>query len=192
VASKPDGASTFRIVCFGGSTGALHAYIDILNRLRTDTGMAFVIVAHHSIQHPHVLRDVLSSATGMAVADVEDGMRIAPDRVFVAPPRLDITLNRDWFRLAPPPPRRGWPTTISTFLVSLAQNAGQRAIAVILSGRDHDGSSALSAIRAAGGTNIAQADAPSPEMPTAAMATGCVDFFLPASGIADRLLQIAG
>jgi two-component system CheB/CheR fusion protein len=179
-------------VCFGGSAGALHAYIDILKRLRPNTGMAFIIVSHRSTHQPHLLREILSSITAMAVTDVEDGMQIVPDRVFVAPPRFEITLDADLFRLAPLPHRRGWPTTISTFLLSLVQSAGQRAIAVILSGRDYDGSSALSAIRYAGGTNIAQADASSPQMPKAAVATGCVDFFLPSREIADQLMEIAG
>lgn len=193
MASTPQSgrASEFRIVCFAGSTGALHVYINILKRLRPDTGMAFVVVSHRGDQSAHLLNDILSSATSMTVTDVEDGMRVVPDRVFLAPPHVEITLDGDSFRLAPPSGHRGWPTTISTFLQSMAQSAGSRTIAVILSGKDYDGSSALSAIRAAGGTNIAQAGAYSPEMPAAAVATGCVDYFLTPAGIADCLLQLA-
>lgn len=183
--------STFSIVCLGGSAGSLNAYVDILKRLQTDTGMAFVVVCHRHTQHSHALRDVLSSVTNMAVTDVEDGMRLIPNTVFLAPPGLDMTLQAELFRLTPVIARRGWPRTVSTFLVSLAESAGTRAIAVILSGKDHDGSSALSAIRAAGGTTIAQADARSPEMPAAALATGCVDWFLPSTDIADRLMEMA-
>ena len=53
----------------------------------------------------------------------------------------------------------GWPKTINIFLCSLAETAGQRAVAVILSGLDGDGSAALKAIKAAGGLTFAQSDA---------------------------------
>lgn len=117
-------------------------------------------------------------------------MRVLPNQVFVAPPRVEITVNGDHFQIAPPSGSRGWPT-ISMFLRSKAHSAGRRSVAVILSGKHSDGSSALSAIRAAGGTNIAQSDASSPDMPAAAVATGCVDYLLSPAEIADRLLQIA-
>ena len=185
-------ASEFRIVCLGGSTGALHAYIDILKRVGPDTGMAFIIVSHRGIQHAHLLREILTSCTAMHVVDVEDGSRVLPNHVFIAPPSADVTLDAAGvFHVALLRYHQGWPTTISNFLQSLAANAGRRAIAVILSGKDYDGSSAMSVMRAAGGTNMAQANAPSPEMPAAALGTGYVDFFMPSAEIAGQLLEIA-
>ena len=184
-------AHTFRIVCFGGSAGALHAYVAILNRLPRDTGMAFVVIAHTSREFPDLLRLALSPATTMPVINVEHGMRLSPNRVFVMPPGVEMTLAGDSLELRSVPDRHGWPTCISVFLRSLAQSAGTRAVAVILSGDDADGSSAIGAIRDAGGVTFAQADAPHSGMPDAAVATGCVDFVLPSSEIAGGLLALA-
>ena len=63
----------------------------------------------------------------------------------------------------------GWPKTINIFLCSLAETAGQRAVAVILSGLDGDGSAALKAIKAAGGLTFAQSDAAYDSMPRSAV-----------------------
>ena len=38
---------------------------------------------------------------------------------------------------------------------------------------------------------MAQSNAPSPEMPAAALGTGYVDYYLPSAEIAGRLLEIA-
>jgi chemotaxis response regulator CheB len=45
----------FRVVCLGGSAGALQAYMDILRGLPTDTGMAFVVAPHRALENAHLL-----------------------------------------------------------------------------------------------------------------------------------------
>jgi two-component system, chemotaxis family, CheB/CheR fusion protein len=183
--------STFRVVCFGGSAGALNAYLEILRHLPADTGMAFVVVAHRAAEHAHLLPEALSAATSMPVIEVEHGARLEPNRVFVAPAGVDMTLNEGRLLLAVCSKPHGWPITISIFLHSLAESAGPRAVAVILSGRDYDGSSEMAAIKAAGGVTFAQANAPYGEMPRAAVATGHVDFVLGPTGIATGLLALS-
>ena len=85
----------------------------------------------------------------------------------------------------------GWPKTINIFLCSLAETAGQRAVAVILSGLDGDGSAALKAIKAAGGLTFAQSDAAYVSMPRSAVETGHVDHLMPAIEIAKALSALA-
>jgi two-component system CheB/CheR fusion protein len=69
--------------------------------------------------------------------------------------------------------------------------AGPRAVAVILSGLDGDGSAALKAIKAAGGLTFAQSDAAYDSMPRSAVETGHVDHLMPAVEIAKALLRLA-
>ncbi len=153
--------------------------------------MAFVIVSHRAAENADLLTKIISSCTHMPVIDVADGMRVVPNHVFIAPPLADLTLEGEFFRLTVLSHVRGWPTNISTFLQSLAENSGSRTIAVILSGKGYDGSSAMSAVSAAGGINMAQANATSPEMPAAAVNTGYVDFYLTSAEIAEQLLEVA-
>ena len=68
---------------------------------------------------------------------------------------------------------------------------GPRAVAVILSGLDGDGSAALKAIKAAGGLTFAQSDASFDSMPREAVETGHIDHLLPAAEIAKALLGLA-
>ena len=84
----------------------------------------------------------------------------------------------------------GLPTSITTFLVSLAEGVGSRAIAVILSGMAADGSEALGAIQAGGGTTFAQSGAEYDSMPERAIDTGHVDYILSAAQIGDHLANM--
>ena len=184
-------ADDFRVVCLGGSAGGLHAYMDILRGLPANTGMAFVIAPHRALENAHLLPQLLSTVTKMPVLEVQQGMRLEPNRVFVMPPRMDLTTAGNVFHLRTTSRPPGWPKTISIFLCSLAETAGQRAVAVILSGLDGDGSAALQAIKAAGGLTFAQSDAAYDSMPRSAVETGHVDYLMPAVEIAKALSALA-
>jgi two-component system, chemotaxis family, CheB/CheR fusion protein len=181
----------FRVVCIGGSAGGLQAYVEILRGLPSDTGMAFVIAPHRGPQHSELLPSILRKATKMPVSEVEQGMRLEPDKVFVMPPRIEMTTAGNIFLLRRTPAPAGWPKTISTFLFSLAEAKGNRAVVVIVSGLDHDGVTALAAIKAAGGVTFAQSDAEYGSMPQHAIESGHIDHFLPSAEIAKELLRLA-
>jgi chemotaxis response regulator CheB len=127
----------------------------------------------------------------MPVAEIQRGMRLKPNRVFIMPPRMDLTLADNQFQLRATSRPPGWPKTINVFLCLLAEAVGPRAVAVILSGLDHDGSAALKTIKDAGGSTFAQSDASYPAMPRHAVETGHVDYMLSASEIAAALLALA-
>jgi two-component system CheB/CheR fusion protein len=181
----------FRVVCLGGSAGGLQAYTDILRGLPADTGMAFVIAAHRAPVHTQLLPQLLSAVTKMPIVEVKEGMRLEPNRVFLIPPRMDLTTTGNEFHLRTTARPPGWPKTINFFLFSLAEAIGPRAVAVILSGLDGDGSAALKSIKAAGGLTFAQSDATSKSMPREAVETGHIDYLLPAGKIAKALLALA-
>jgi two-component system, chemotaxis family, CheB/CheR fusion protein len=63
-------------------------------------------------------------------------------------------------------------------------------VVVIFSGLGHDGSRALSAVKAAGGMTFAQSDAEFTDMPRHAIATGHVDFILSPREIAEQLPKL--
>ena len=181
----------FRVVCLGGSAGGLEPYLDILRGLPIDTGMAFIIAQHRAPAHSEILLKLLATSTRMPVVEVEQGMYLRPDRVYVMPPRVDMTMEKDRFCLRRTERPPGWPKTINIFLCSLAEALGRRAVAVILSGMDGDGSAALKAIKACGGITFAQSDAKFRSMPQTAVETGHVDYMLPALQIAQALIALA-
>ena len=180
----------FRVVCLGGSAGGLEAYFCILGNLPADSGMAFVIAPHRGLANADLLRPLLANATAMDVIEIEQGMTLEPNRVFIMPPGKDMTIHRGKFELKTTPGPKGLPTTISSFLLSLSEAYGYRAVAVILSGMEQDGSTALKAIKAVGGMTFAQSNPTYAGMPQNAVATGHIDFVLPPAEIAHALLNL--
>src|SRR6185312_10157322 len=130
--------------------------------------------------------------TALPVCEVTDGLRIQPNQVYVIPPAKRMSIEGGMLRLQARKPGRTPPRSIAFFLESLAQDRGDQAIGVILSGTATDGTLGLEAIKGEGGITFAQdASATHPSMPRSAVAAGCVDFELSPEKIAKELARIA-
>jgi two-component system CheB/CheR fusion protein len=140
-----------------------------------------------------VLPELLSSSTAMPVAQVKDGMVVAPNHVYVIPPATVMQVVDGRLRLAPRAEKEAHRTPIDIFLGSLASYADGKGIAVILSGSGTDGVVGLRQIKAAGGIALVQ-DPDSARfegMPRAAVATSLVDFVGAPEELAAELARIA-
>jgi chemotaxis response regulator CheB len=179
------------IVCVGGSAGGLDAYIRLLEHLPSDLGAAIVIVNHLRTVST-LLHEILPRHTAMPVELITEGLDIRANHVFIIPPQRDLHVLDGEFRLAPISKPLGWPDVITVFLASLTQHWHGRLIAVIVSGFDGDGAEALCGIRECGGITIAQlpGSAREPDMPSSAIASGCVDFILAPERIAAQIVTI--
>jgi len=185
-------SKSFPVVCVGGSAGGLDAYIRLLKHLPDDMGVAIVIVNHLRTVDT-LLHEILPRVTRMPVQLITDGLELRPNHVFIIPPQRDLHVEDGQFRLEPISKPRGWPDVITVFLRSLTENWDGILIAVIVSGYDGDGADALCGIKEVGGITIAQKleTAGQPDMPTSAIATGCIDFILSPEGIAREIIRIA-
>src|SRR2546421_2016142 len=184
----------FSIVGVGASAGGLEAFTQFLHALPNNTGVAIILVQHLSPKHDSALPELLGGASTLPVVQVEEGMEISANRVYVMPPNTSMGLNAEGrFHLGPRPIDRSQHTPIDTFFRSLAEHAQQRAIGVILSGTATDGAVGMREIKAVGGITIAQdpASAKYDGMPRAAIATGAVDLVLPPREIALELHRIS-
>lgn len=181
------------IVGIGGSAGGLKAYTLLLEALPSNTDMAFVFVAHLSPTNNSLLAQLLSQATNMPAIQASDQIRIRPNHVYVIPPNTDLFIENNIFSVhSPRTLNQGRHKQVDLFLISLAETAGKRAIGIILSGGDGDGTEGCKQIKANGGKTFAQdlsADVDS--MPLNAQASGCVDFVLPPDKIAQELIKIS-
>ena len=90
--------------------------------------------------------------------------------------------------LGPPTSSRGHPNSVDEFFTSLAQDRGEHAACVILSGTGSDGTVGLRAVKEHGGLTVAQAEAEYDGMMRSAVATGLVDFILRPEDIPTRLV----
>jgi two-component system CheB/CheR fusion protein len=189
---RPESQSIPPIVGVGASAGGLEAFTQLLQAVPVDTGIAFVLVQHLDARHESMLTKLLSRATGMAIAEVKQGMRVRPSYVYVIPPNADITIVKGVLQLVRRTAPAGLHMPIDHFFCSLAEDQGARAIGVILSGTASDGTLGLKAIKAEGGVTFVQEpeSAKYDGMPRSAIATGCVDFVLTPERIAAKLSQI--
>ena len=158
-----------------------------------DSGMAFVLVQHLSPDHESILSELIRRYTSMQVAEVEDGMTVQINCVYIIPPNRDMALLNGTLQLIEPRSPHGHRLPIDFFFRSLAQDQHERAIGIVLSGTASDGTLGLSAIKGEGGMVMAQ----SPEsaefdgMPRSAIATGLMDYELPPGGMPAKLLAYA-
>jgi len=153
--------------------------------------MAFAVVLHLDPNAASSASEVLDRATELPVVTATDGTVVRPNRVYAIPSGTQMRIEQGRLRLAPR--ERRYANTIDTFFESLAADCGSRAIAVVLSGSNSDGSSGTRAVREAGGIAFAQEPASTEfsEMPRAAIDTGQVDFILTPAQIAAELVHIS-
>ncbi|MBD2080216.1 chemotaxis protein CheB [Leptolyngbya sp. FACHB-17] len=190
---QPEIDAPFPIVGIAASAGGLEAFKQLLSHLPTDTGMAFVLIQHLAPDAKSLLSEILDRVTEMPVNEVQDGMTIKPNQVFVIPPNTKMTMNDGALQLTAREKVYGKYMPGDAFFASLAADRGHKAIAVVLSGTDSDGSVGLKAVKASGGITFAQCEgtAQFDGMPSTAVATGAVDFVLPPQQIAEELANLS-
>jgi two-component system, chemotaxis family, CheB/CheR fusion protein len=170
----------FYIIGIGASAGGLEALELFFNNMPAESGMAFVVVQHLSPDYKSMMVEILSKHTDMQVLHVEDGMLVQPNQVYLIPSKKNITLFHGKLYLNDKDFSRGFNLPIDIFLMSLAKDQGQKAIAVILSGTGSDGTRGIRAIKEHDGMVIVQEpeSAKFDGMPNSAIATGLSDYIL--------------
>lgn len=188
------GAPGFPIVGIGASAGGLKAAEAFLRNAPAAAGMAYVLVFHLDPHRESEAADLLQSHTKMPVAQLARRTPLEPDHVYVIPPNHGLVLAAGALELTELVHADGRPTVIDRFFRSLAAEAGERAIGVVLSGTGTEGSQGLKTIKEAAGLTVAQdeADAEYGGMPRSANATGMVDFVLAAAEMPAKLLEVRG
>jgi two-component system CheB/CheR fusion protein len=192
---KDEPAHDFPIVGIGASAGGLAAIEAFFSGMPTDgnMGMAFILVQHMAPDHKSMLSTLVKRYTRMQVFDVEDGMPVQPDCVYIIPPNWDLALLSGALQLHEPSAARGHRLPIDFFFRSLAQDQHERAICVVLSGTGSDGTLGAREVKGAGGMVMAQ----SPDttefsgMPQSAIVAGLVDLVLPPQDMAHHLTTYA-
>ena len=182
----------FPVVGIGASAGGLSAFEAVFSEMPSDTepGMAFVLVQHLAPDHDSILTELIRRYTRMKVFEVEDGMPVTPNCAYIIPPNRDMVFLKGLLRLREPSAPRGHRLPIDLFFTSLAQDRGERAIGIVLSGTGSDGTLGVKAIKGAGGMVMAQSPDSTEHdgMPRSAIATGLVDYELSPSEMPAQLI----
>ena len=177
------------IVGLGASAGGLEALSALISHLPANLGASYVIVQHMSPTHRSMLVQLMSRETVMPVVEIDDGDRPQPNQVYITPPNRNLSLQDGAFVLSEPAAEVMPKPSVNLFFSSLAEDRGENAIAVILSGTGADGAVGVRAIKAAGGIVFAQepSSAKYSGMPQSAIDTECVDWVMPPDQIAAEI-----
>lgn len=191
---KPESKKPLVIVGLGASAGGLEALRLFLSNVPAEQGnMAYVVVQHLSPNHKSMMLELLSRETPFDVLEIKSGMLPKANTIYITPPDRDVLLINGLFHLQKPSENWIGPKpSIDKFFISLAQEQGDKAVGVVLSGTGSDGSQGVRAIRAEGGITIAQKpeEAKFDGMPLSAIQTKSVDYIFLAEEMAREIIHL--
>jgi two-component system CheB/CheR fusion protein len=188
--SAGDAPLIVAVACFAGDIAAPS---ELVSALSADCRAAFIFVQQLSgRRETHTpLAAALTRNTTLPVLNVQVGLRAEPGSLYVIAP--DVTTTMTGARICLTPGARGIECPSDVLFTSLAQELGDAAIGVILSGGGSEGALGIRAIKHAGGITFAQypGSARFPNTPISAIDSGCVDFVLRPNEIAHHLTRIS-
>lgn len=180
-------AGQHRLVVVASSTGGPQALLRVVPQLKLAGRAALIVVQHMPDGFTGALAEQLTEAAGFDIREAQNGDLVAPGSALVAPGGTHLLLDRTGrVQLRADPPVHGVRPAADPTLVSAAQSFGARTVGVVLTGMGRDGAKGLAAVKASGGTTLAQDKATSLVygMPKAAVELGVVDTVSPLERIA--------
>ncbi len=183
----------FYIVGIGASAGGLEALEAFFDNMPLSDEFAFVIIQHLSPDYKSLMPELLNRHTRFTIHQAEEGMRVQPGCIYLNQPKKNLIIFNDTLFFAPQ--EQGLNLPIDIFLRALAEDRGEKAIGVILSGTGTDGTRGIRAIKEAGGMVMVQDEesAQFDGMPRSALSTGIVDYVLAPERMPEELKSfIAG
>jgi two-component system CheB/CheR fusion protein len=179
------------VVAIGASAGGLEAIHDFFDHMPETGNAAFVIIQHLSPDYKSLLVELVGRHTHMQVSEAADDLSIENNCIYIIPNNKFITIRKNRLYLEDKRAGKVPNTAVDHFLLSLAKDRKNRAIALILSGTGTDGTKGIEAIKQRGGHVLVQdpATARFDGMPNSAIGSGNVDAVLAPADMPVEILQ---
>ena len=187
-ASRDSAAIT--LVTIAGSAGAFYPLFHLLARLPPTLKSAVAVMLHTGAQS--TLANTLGLRSRLWVREAVAGDLLLDGWVYVPQGGTHLVINPDGRISVSRAARVGWYRPSADWLFeSAAASFRERHVAVVLSGMMSDGARQIRVVKRHGGTVLAQSpsEAEYPDMPAAAIKTGCVDEIVPADGLAEAICR---
>ena len=181
-----------KIIVVGASAGGVPALQRLAADLPVDLSVPVMIVLHVGA-HPSVMPALMSARGPLPAQHGQDGQRLEPGRIYIAPPDHHMLVDGDSIRLNRGPKEHHSRPAIDPLFLSAALSYGVDVVGVILTGMLDDGTFGLLAIKQCGGTAVVQdpSDAAEPSMPQSALDHVQVDHCVALSDMAALLTSLA-
>jgi two-component system chemotaxis response regulator CheB len=186
-------SSSDRLIAIGASTGGTEAIKTVLSAM-PETAPGIVIVQHMPESFTPSFAKRLDGLCRVRVKEAENGERILPGHAYLAPGHSHLLVRRrgtDYVcELSSGAPVNRHRPSVDVLFDSLAEHAGSRAVAALLTGMGKDGAKGMLAMYKAGSYTIAQNEATCVVygMPREAVAMGGVHESVALDEIAARLV----
>ncbi|PLX91383.1 MAG: chemotaxis response regulator protein-glutamate methylesterase [Desulfuromonas sp.] len=194
-ASRALAESTDKVVAIGASTGGTEAIKKVVTQFPA-TMPGVVIVQHMPPGFTKMFSERLNQLCAMEVKEAENGDRIRPGRILVAPGAMQMEVIRSGgiyqVRCAPGEKVSGHCPSVDVMMHSVAKQVGRNAVGVMLTGMGSDGADGMLAMKNAGARNIAQDEASSVVfgMPKVAYERGGAEKLFPIDRIAAQVISL--
>lgn len=146
----------FRIFLIGASAGGRTAVENALKDLPHNASAAFMVVVHSSFDMISSFSSYLNRKVQLPVLECSDDMKIEPGKVYVGIPNHHMVVKDGRLVNSNGPRENLFRPSIDVLFRSAAVNYGNRCVGVLLSGRLHDGTVGLEAIKRCGGVSLLQ------------------------------------
>lgn len=185
-----------QIVAIGTSTGGPRALEQVIPFLPASLPAPVLVVQHMPPKFTASLADRLNGVSPLTVVEAEPDLPLTAGTVYIAPGgyHMAVEHRNDKYYLCvhEQPPRNGHRPSVDVLFDSVASLLSLKRHLVIMTGMGSDGAlGMLAAKRAGASTTIAESEETSVVfgMPKAAIALQCVDFVLPVSKIAAKIVE---
>ncbi|MFL6778919.1 MAG: chemotaxis-specific protein-glutamate methyltransferase CheB [Sphingomicrobium sp.] len=186
-----------RLLAIGASTGGIHALGTFFAALPDRIGVPILVTQHLPPAFMTVFARQLSIAARREAVVAEDGTRLLPDRIVVAPGEAHLMVDEVngilVARLLQAKVNSGCMPSVDPMLASAGQVIGGGALGVVLTGMGRDGVEGARRLVEAGGSVMAQDEATSAVwgMPRAIADAGLACAVLPPDKLARRVASRA-
>lgn len=186
------------VVAIGTSTGGPRALSQVIGALPTDYKFPIFIVQHMPSGFTKSLADRLNMNCDVSVKEAEDGEKVKPKMVYIAPgnQHLKVKKNGDalYIELSTDEPRNGHRPSVDVLLESLAEITELNKVAVILTGMGNDGAKGVTRLKAASENTMVIAESEESAiiygMPKAVINMKKADYILPLEEVGRKLIQL--
>jgi len=181
---------SFPVVGLGASAGGLEALKAFFTKVPPTSGMAFIVLVHMTPNQPSLMPALLQKTTSIPVSAAKDEEPLEPNRAYVIPPNKDISVYNGKIQLLDMTTKRAL-LPIDYFFRSLAQDQGENAAAIVLSGMGTDGTLGIKEIKVHNGLVFVQSEdsAGYDGMPRSAINTGIVDMIMAPADMPEKLIR---
>ena len=195
---RPMGDGPVKLLALGASTGGIHALTSFFQELPSRIGAPILVTQHLPEPFMAVFARQLAAAAGREALVAEDGLRLLPDRIVIAPGNaslaIEVSGGKMVARLIRQRSASGFLPSVDPMLASAGAMLGPEALGVVFSGMGRDGLEGAMALIGAGGSVLVQDEASSAVwgMPRAVAEAGLACGILPPVRIARRIAHRIG